>query len=128
MRYDLGFATVLAIALLGSALALAAEATEGRSKSMTTAESADRGATMDTNVKYGAFRDILKKMGAGEKVDPKLWSTFVDAQNDGLKTGPKIGEKVPEFTLPDQNGREHSLQDLMGPSGLLLVFVRSADW
>ena len=43
-------------------------------------------------------------------------------------SGPKLGEKVPDFELPDQNAQEHSLQRLMGANGLLLVFVRSADW
>jgi hypothetical protein len=91
-------------------------------------DSADGAATMDTATKASAFREVLAKMGAGEKVDPKLWSTFVAAQNDGLKTGPKIGEKVPDFRLPGQDGKEFSLHDLMGPKGLLLVFSRSADW
>jgi AhpC/TSA family len=91
-------------------------------------ESTDRNTTMDTSVKYDAFRNVLKKMGAGETVAPELWKSFVAAQNDGLRTGPGIGEKVPDFTLPDQSGKAHSLHDLMGPKGLLLVFVRSADW
>jgi hypothetical protein len=83
---------------------------------------------MNTEVKTEAFHQVLQKMGAGEKIDPKLWDQFVAAQNDGLKTGPKVGEKVPDFTLPDQNGKQWALNDLMGPKGLLLVFTRSADW
>jgi hypothetical protein len=83
---------------------------------------------MNAEVKADAFHQVLQKMGAGEKVDPKLWDQFVAAQNDGLKTGPKVGEKVPDFTLPDQNGKQWALNDLMGPKGLLLVFTRSADW
>jgi hypothetical protein len=95
---------------------------------MNTTDSDNRSATMDTVTKSNAFREVLKQMGAGQKPEPKLWSTFVAAQNDGLKTGPKIGEKVPSFTLPDQNGRGWSLHELMGPKGLLLIFSRSADW
>jgi len=34
-----------------------------------------------------------------------------------MRTGPEIGEKVPEFTLPDQFGRNRSLHDLTGPNG-----------
>jgi hypothetical protein len=83
---------------------------------------------MDTTAKTNAFHEVLKQMGAGQKIDPKLWDQFVAAQNDGLQTGPKVGEKVPDFTLPDQNGKQWSLHDLMGPKGLLLVFTRSADW
>jgi len=36
---------------------------------------------------------------------------------------PAIGERVPDFTLPDQYGKSQSLPDLMGPKGLLLVFT-----
>jgi len=42
--------------------------------------------------------------------------------------GPQVGERVPDFTLTDQNGSQRTLQSLMGPAGLMLVFVRSADW
>jgi len=28
----------------------------------------------------------------------------------------------------DQNGRTRTLQSLMGQRGLMLVFIRSADW
>ena len=52
----------------------------------------------------------------------------MEAQNDGYQTGPEIGTKVPDFTLPDQHGRSRVLAELMGANGLLLVFSRSADW
>jgi hypothetical protein len=86
------------------------------------------GAKMDPAVKANAFREVLNRMGSGEKPDPKLWTDFVAAQNDDLKTGPKIGEKIPDFMLADENGKQWPLRELMGPKGLLLVFVRSADW
>ncbi len=44
------------------------------------------------------------------------------------KTGPPVGEKVPDFEAVDQNGASHSLDSLMGPKGMMLVFFRSADW
>jgi len=47
---------------------------------------------------------------------------------DVSKLGPQVGDTVPDFTLPDQDGAEHSLKSLMGPKGLVLVFFRSADW
>ena len=47
---------------------------------------------------------------------------------DVTRLGPQVGEKVPDFTLPDQNGRRRSLSSLMGDTGLVLVFNRSADW
>ena len=71
---------------------------------------------------------ILKKMGSGEKIDPAEFKRFVDLQNADLKTGPAVGSKVPDFALEDQNGRQLTLHDLMGPKGMLLVFTRSADW
>jgi len=42
--------------------------------------------------------------------------------------GPKVGQKVPSFHLADQTGRERDLASLAGPKGLVLLFVRSADW
>jgi peroxiredoxin len=30
--------------------------------------------------------------------------------------------------LPDQTGQSRTFLDLRGPSGLVLVFYRSADW
>ena len=47
---------------------------------------------------------------------------------DVSKLGPQVGERVPDFSLPDQNGRLRTLQSIMGPRGAMLVFVRSADW
>jgi len=42
--------------------------------------------------------------------------------------GLAIGERVPPLDLIDQTGRRRSLRDLTGPNGLVLLFVRSADW
>jgi hypothetical protein len=47
---------------------------------------------------------------------------------DVSKLGPQVGERVPDFTLKDQNGKPWTLQSLMGPKGGMLVFYRSADW
>ena len=45
---------------------------------------------------------------------------------DGV--GPRIGDVVPSFSLPDQTGATRDLASLTGPNGLMLVFSRSADW
>jgi hypothetical protein len=51
------------------------------------------------------------------------------AQAADLQTlGPKIGERVPDFSLPDQHGTTRTLQSTFGPKGAVLVFFRSADW
>jgi len=42
--------------------------------------------------------------------------------------GPQVGERVPDFKLPDQTGRVRDLQSIMGPRGAMIVFYRSADW
>jgi peroxiredoxin len=47
---------------------------------------------------------------------------------DVQRLGPQVGARVPDFTLSDQAGHRRSLQSLMGPKGLMLVFSRSADW
>ena len=83
---------------------------------------------MDTGTANNIFRDFVKKRAAGGKIDPALVKQFIDATNNDPKTGPQVGQKVPDFTLTDQNGKQWSLHELMGPKGLLLVFFRSADW
>ncbi|MGH8014178.1 MAG: hypothetical protein ACREQ4_16935 [Candidatus Binataceae bacterium] len=105
-----------------------AETINHRSGEMSSIKSETPAPTMDSDVKANAFREVLGKMAAGEKIDPALWRQFVGAQNDAPRSGPEIGQKVPDFSLPDQNGRNWPLSELMGPRGLLLVFVRSADW
>ena len=44
------------------------------------------------------------------------------------KTGPAVGEMVPAFSATDQTGRIQTLESVMGPTGAMLVFFRSADW
>ncbi len=50
------------------------------------------------------------------------------AKIDVTKLGPQVGERVPDFSLKDQNGKTWTLQSIMGPKGTMLVFYRSADW
>jgi hypothetical protein len=37
---------------------------------------------------------------------------------------PRVGQKAPEFTLPDQTGRSVALGDLLSPNGAVLIFYR----
>ncbi len=55
-------------------------------------------------------------------------STPTRTRIDVSKLGPQVGERVPDFSLPDQNGQLHTLNSIMGPNGALLLFHRSADW
>lgn len=42
--------------------------------------------------------------------------------------GPQLGQRVPEFRLPDQNGRMQTVKSTLRANGAMLVFFRSADW
>lgn len=55
-------------------------------------------------------------------------TALLPGQTPPVKSGPEVGKAVPGFSLPDQAGQVRTLQSLMGPKGLLLVFFRSADW
>ena len=37
---------------------------------------------------------------------------------------PRVGQRAPEFTLPDQNGKQVALSDLLSPNGAVLIFYR----
>ena len=46
-----------------------------------------------------------------------------------FEPGLAVGTKAPDFRLPDQDGNERALSELVAPQrNLALVFVRSADW
>jgi hypothetical protein len=47
---------------------------------------------------------------------------------DVSKLGPQVGERVPDFSLKDQNGKTWTPESIVGPKGAMLVFFRSADW
>ena len=42
--------------------------------------------------------------------------------------GPQLGQRIPDFTLTDQNGKTWTNESILGPKGAMLVFFRSADW
>ena len=52
----------------------------------------------------------------------------VPKDDQGVKTGPAVGAKIPHFEAVDQNGKTQTFESLRGPNGLLLLIVRSADW
>jgi len=37
---------------------------------------------------------------------------------------PRVGEKAPDFSLPDQSGKQVALADLLWPNGAVLIFYR----
>ena len=57
-----------------------------------------------------------------------LTSTPTRTRIDVSELGPQVGERVPDFSLQDQNGKTWTRQSIMGSQGAMLVFVRSANW
>ena len=47
---------------------------------------------------------------------------------DGHATGPEIGERLPDFTLPDANDNGVSFHKDRGTAKAAVVFYRSAVW
>ena len=45
-----------------------------------------------------------------------------------IKTGPEVGSRIPAFEAADLDGEHQSFETLRGQLGLVLLFVRSADW
>ncbi len=47
---------------------------------------------------------------------------------DGHSTGPELGERLPDFTLPDARGREINYHADRSGRKSVVVFFRSAVW
>lgn len=61
-------------------------------------------------------------LSAAERLRP------VPKADQNMQTGPAVGARIPDFAAEDQNGRRQTFDTLKGPKGLVLLFVRSADW
>jgi len=59
---------------------------------------------------------------------PGLTTAQSRAPVDVQSLGPQVGERVPDFRLPDQHGQIQTLESIMGPNGAMLLFHRSANW
>jgi hypothetical protein len=78
--------------------------------------------------KAEAMREFRRFRDSGLPIPAEVRARHVAATNDGFVTGPDAGERIPAFSLPDQEGAIRTLADLSGPNGLFLVFHRSANW
>jgi peroxiredoxin len=67
---------------------------------------------------------IVAALTPSGAVAQQLSTDLIDVQ----LLGPQVGDRAPNFTLLDQNGDRRTLESLMGPEGIMLVFFRSADW
>ena len=63
-----------------------------------------------------------------DELTATLLAFLLQAGTSSVEPGPRIGETLPAFALPDQDGRPRDFASLKGPNGLVLVFYRSADW
>jgi len=52
----------------------------------------------------------------------------IPAGNENWKTGPEVGDRIPDFAALDQNGVRRTFDQIKGPNGALVFFFRSADW
>ena len=93
----------------------------------------------DRRVALGTAPRIALVMGAAVMVlgvgscAPEV-EVSIDVATEGrtpivvASLGPQVGEQVPAFSLPDQNGRLRTLESVLGRNGAMLLFHRSADW
>ena len=51
-----------------------------------------------------------------------------DPFDQNLRTGPEVGERIPDFRAPDQGGRMVDFDSVKGPNGAMVFVYRSADW
>ncbi len=49
-------------------------------------------------------------------------------ETDAFPTGPAVGQLLPDFTLPDQNGRLVNFAAARQGRRAMVVFYRSARW
>jgi len=73
------------------------------------------------------FSKVVERIRNGMAVTMEEFRFHIEQQNLGVRSGPPVGERLPTFQLLDQTGRHRSIEDLAGPNGLLLVFVRTAN-
>ncbi len=63
-----------------------------------------------------------------------LWTvpTFAQRQQDpydqNIRTGPEVGERIPDFRALDQSGRMVDFDSIKGTNGAMVYVNRSADW
>ena len=87
-------------------------------------------ATIELMIRIGAPGCLLlcalatTAWAADEK--PRLHA--VPGLDKDMKTGPRVGSRIPAFEAADQYGKRQTFESLRGPKGLALLFVRSADW
>jgi hypothetical protein len=86
----------------------------------------------DTNGKVYALeprQTVAARLGELVTVSGTLTGTTIqNASINLLPLGLAVGQKAPDFAIPDQFGQLQTLETLRGPNGTVLLFFRSADW
>lgn len=77
---------------------------------------------------HTVLKTVLSSISYCTLVGVSLGQELAPGEINVAELGPQVGEIVPEFSLPDQNGDVWTRESIMGPRGAMLVFVRSADW
>ena len=49
-------------------------------------------------------------------------------ESDEFPTGPDLGERLPQISLPDQDGQMVNVEEARGAGRALVVFHRSVRW
>lgn len=73
------------------------------------------------------MRKLLAVLAFGVFILMTLVRPPIVSAQSATKEGPppmtvKVGDKVPDFTLKDQNGKDVSLHDYLGKKNLVLAF------
>jgi len=71
---------------------------------------------------------VLAVMCAVQAAEAQTMPQPLPKTDQNMKTGPAVGAAIPKFEALDQNGHRQTFETLRGPKGLVLLFVRSADW
>ena len=72
-----------------------------------------------------APRTRIRRCSIFEKAGRVRAATVAAASDLALKSPMKINDKAPDFTLPDENGKDIALKDLRGKTVILFFYPRA---
>ena len=70
----------------------------------------------DLEQKAAIMREFGRLRAAGQPIPAELQAKHVNATNDGYTTGPEPGERIPNFSLVDQDGVSRSVANSPAPT------------
>jgi peroxiredoxin len=82
-----------------------------------------------TTAEQGALAQQLEQIDAQvpEPIGERITAAVAEIETSGAATGLRIGDRAPEFSLPDANGRAVSLRERLSAGPVVLVFYRG-EW